>query len=98
MALSRSRLQTIDQTPGCSCIHTRVAHSPPARYAKMSFAMTSMLGSSHQMMPSNRLETMKEEGTMTMRMMVCVHANWENWYMYIPFFKDKTNHTNPAAK
>jgi len=62
----------------------------------MSLATTSREGMSSQKKPSNMLDTMKEEGTMTIMMMLWVHANWLNWYLYMPRFRLSTKDTKPG--
>mmetsp|Transcript_6268 Transcript_6268/g.13756 ORF Transcript_6268/g.13756 Transcript_6268/m.13756 type:complete len:219 (+) Transcript_6268:827-1483(+) len=51
----------------------------PARYAVMSLTMMSSEGSTYQIMPSKMLDTKKEVGMMTMRMIMWVHAYCPNW-------------------
>jgi len=49
-------------------------------------------------MPSKMFATVKEDCAKTTNKIMWVHAYCPNWYWYIPFFKVKINHTNPATR
>ncbi len=63
----------------------------------MSLTTTRKAGRMNQMMPSKMLDTKKEVGMTTTRMIMCVHAYWLNWYMYSRRLRLSTKATKPAA-
>ena len=50
---------------------------------------------SYQKIPSKMLATVKEDCANTTITIMCVHAYWPNWYLYIFFFNERMNHIKP---
>lgn len=50
----------------------------------------------YQKIPSKMLATVNEDCVNTTIRIICVHAYWPNWYLYIFFFNVRMNHTKPT--
>ena len=64
----------------------------------MSLKMTSEEGSTNQMSPSMMLRMKHVLCSRMMSRIMCVHANWPNWYMYFFFYERATIATRALAR
>ena len=67
----------------------------PQTYAITSFTTTNRNGNKNHMMPSNMFEIVAEDCKKIIAIVMCVHANCENWYLNNPFLNNKTKATKP---
>ena len=68
----------------------------PKTYAMTSFTTTSKNGNKNQIMPSNMFEIVADDCKKIIAIVMCVHANCENWYLNNPFPVSYTHLTLPT--